>query len=252
MKVTLRYHMEDALNILLETKNTRLTFIEPPAEWPAEKKAEHLAYMRDTIKSSWEFIDYIFSIEVVTRVFTHQLVRTRTGSYAQQTQRATDVREQPIMEPSSIANDQHRHELWTRGVAAMIEAYSGLIDAGTPIQDARGMMPVHTTTSIMCKYNLRTLHDMAKLRLCTRTQGEYQEVFRRMRELVVGVHPWTEDFINVHCVSEGTCAFPRYGKEECPVYLPAMDLTEVKAQAKVLFWSTRHEAAPVSKHGKSM
>ena len=252
MNVELISYTPDALNLLLKTKNTRLTHTDDPATWSDEKKQEHLDYMRDTIKSSWEFVDYTFQIEWVTRAFTHQLVRTRTGSYAQQAMRVVDAREQPILMPPSIAAREECAILW-RTIAALIqEAYGAMIDAGAPAQDARGILPIHVTTSIMAKFNLRTLHDMAKLRMCTRTQGEYQDVFRAMRAEVIKVHPWTEEFIQVQCVESGSCAFPRYGKAECPVYAPSMDHTDVKHEAHMVFWSVRHEAAPMAKDGKAM
>lgn len=252
MQVTLESYTPDALNLLLRTKNTRLTNDDDPADWPEEKRLEHLEYMRDTIKSSWEFVDYTFNIEGVTRAFTHQLVRTRTGSYAQQAMRVVDARNQPVEEPPSIASSEHLDHIWQQAVHEALRGYGNLLDAGAPAQDARGILPTHITTSIMCKFNLRTLHEMAKLRLCTRTQGEYQDVFRQMRELVLTVHPWAAEFIEVHCVATGTCAFPRYGKKECPVYLPEMDNTSVREAARVRFWAVRHEAAPMAVGGKAM
>jgi len=252
MKVELISCTPDALNLLLGTKNTRLTVAEDPAQWSEEKKREHLEYMRDTIKSSWEFVDYVFRISGVTRAFTHQLVRTRTGSYAQQAMRVVDARSQPVECPPSIAANLDLKAEWDAGVAAALMVYGNLVDDGAPIQDARGILPTHITTSIMAKFNLRTLHEMAKLRLCTRTQGEYQDAFREMRRLVVETHPWAEEFIEVHCAATGTCAFPRYGKKECPVYLPAMDNDAVRAAARERFWSVRHEAAPVAVDGKAM
>lgn len=253
MKVSLISFTPDALTLLLRTKNTRLTFDSDPDAWSHAKRMEHLEYMRDTIKSSWEFIDYVFQIEGVTRAFTHQLVRTRTGSYAQQAMRVVDAREQPVECPPSIASDPGRREIWDGGVQDVMSVYGTLVDSGAPIQDARGILPTHITTSIMAKFNLRTLHEMAKLRLCTRTQGEYQDVFRAMRELVVAEHPWAAEFIEVHCVATGTCAFPRYGKESCPVYFPALDNDSVREEAARRFWSgERHEAAPVARGGKAM
>lgn len=252
MKVTLISTTPDALDLLLSTKNTRLTHSSDPSTWTEERRAEHLAYMRDTIKSSWEFVDYVFQIDGVTRAFTHQLVRTRTGSYAQQAMRVVDARAQPVDLPPSIEGREDWLEVWTEGVAAALGAYGDLIDAGAPAQDARGLLPTNITTSIMAKFNLRTLHEMAKLRLCTRTQGEYQDVFRAMRREVIGAHPWAGPFLEVHCVATGTCAFPRYGRAECPVYLPEMDNEPVKRAAAVRFWSVRHEAAPVAKDGKAM
>jgi len=251
MKVSLISYTPDALTLLLKTKNTRLSFSSDPATWSEAQRAEHLAYMRDTIKSSWEFIDYTFNIEGVTRVFTHQLVRTRTGSYAQQAMRVVDASDFPIQRPASV-DTQGATKEWEFADETIRDAYRELLRCGVPAQDARGILPNNVETSIMAKYNLRTLHDMAKLRLCTRTQGEYQDVFREMRRLVAEVHPWAEEFLEVHCVATGTCAFPRYGKDECPVYLPEMNNDWVKDAARKRFWAVRHEAAPVAKNGKAM
>ena len=103
--------------------------------------------------------------------------------------------------------------------------------------------------------DLRTLHEMAKLRLCTRTQGEYQRVFREMRARVIEIHPWVgeHDFLEVHCAANGTCAFPRYGKTSCGLYHPAMDLDWLKKQVKRQYWSAAPQVAvPVAKDGRTM
>lgn len=252
MKVTLVSVTPDALTLLLRTKNTRLAHGDDPATWSEAKRQEHLDYMRDTIKSSWEFCDYVFEIEGVTRAFTHQLVRTRTGSYAQEAMRVVDAREHPVEVPPAIAENPLWETYWTNAVGAAMGGYAALIDRGAAPQDARGLLPTNITTSIMAKFNLRTLHDMAKLRLCTRTQGEYQDVFRAMRAAVIAVHPWAAEFLEVHCVATGTCAFPRYGKKECPVWFPAMDNAEVRDRARHRFWTLRYEASPVAVDGKAM
>lgn len=251
MKVTLTSFTPNALTILLRTKNTRLSSADDPAGWSEEKRREHLEYMRDTIKSSWEFVDYVFEIEGVTRVFTHQLVRTRTGSYAQQAMRVVDARGFECAVPPSVEGSD-AEEVYSESVRTAFDAYGMLVDAGVPAQDARGLLPNNVLTSITAKFNLRTLHEMAKLRLCTRTQGEYQDVFRAMRAAVVDLHPWAAEFLEVHCVATGTCAFPRYGKAECPVYSEGMDNTRVREEARRVFWAVRHEAAPMAKDGKAM
>ncbi len=253
MKVELVSYTPDALNLLLRTKGTRLAHGEDPAAWPEERKLEHLRYMRDTIKSSWEFVDYTFRIEGVTRAFTHQLVRTRTGSYAQEAQRVVDVRNYPVVRPEASLAKANAMAVWMEAEEHARRAYAQMIDAGVPVQDARGILPTAITTSIMAKYSLRALSEMARLRLCTRTQGEYQDVFRAMRAAVLVVHPWAEEFIQVECVASGSCAFPRYGREGCPVYFPELDREQVKATAHRRFWSAeRFEAVPVVKDGKTM
>lgn len=254
MKVSLLSFTPDALNLLLKTKNTRLKFDQPPEEWTEAQRMEHLEYMRDTIKSSWEFVEYVFRIDGVTRAFTHQLVRTRTGSYAQEAMRVVDASEHPVDIPPKIADNPRHKQIWDAGVGTVMQAYAALLEEGAAPQDARGALPTNITTSIMCKFNLRTLHEMAKLRLCTRTQGEYQDVFRAMRDLVHTEHPWVAEhgFLEVHCVSTGTCAFPRYGKNECPVWDPILDNTRARLLAAAKWNSVRHEASPVAREGKAM
>jgi len=256
MKVALINYTQDALNLLLRTKGTRLKHGEDPATWSEEKKAEHLAYMRDTIKSSWEFVDYVFEITGVTRAFTHQLVRTRTGSYAQEAMRVIDATGfEHLVPPSVVDGDPYAGHVWGAIMRDIDGAYKNLVDAGVPRQDARGVLPTNVLTNITAKFNLRTLAAMSELRLCTRTQGEYQDVFREMRRLVCEVHPWAEEFINVFCVNHAHCAFPRYGEAECPVYEAVTPNAAFDGHRRIIrlrFDSVRHEARPVAKNGKAM
>lgn len=257
MKVTLLSYTPDALTLLLRTKGTRLAHSGDPATWSDAQREEHLAYMKDTIKSSWEFVEYVFLIEGVTRAFTHQLVRTRTGSYAQESQRTVDVRDHSVLGPNleghPYSNDLA--QMWAAAVLKCKDVYTEMVDKKVPVQEARGILPTNMTTSIVCKFDLRTLHNMAKVRLCTRTQGEYQDAFRFMRQRVIETHPWVEQhqFLEVECVSTGTCAFPRFGKTSCKFYDPAMDLDAHKARYHKMFWTTdKQVAVPVARDGKTM
>lgn len=253
MKVELLSYTPDALNLLLRTKNTRLAGGEDPATWSDEKRQEHLEYMRDTIKSSWEFVSYTFKISGVTRAFTHQLVRTRTGSYAQEAMRVVDASTRAVDIPPSVKAIPAADDVFNRAADIALTAYAEMEELGVPRQDARGILPTNILTSICANFNLRTLSDMAKVRLCTRTQGEYQNAFRAMRAAVVGVHPWAAEFIEVQCVATGTCAFPRYGKKDCKFYDPRMDLTTLRKEVALRFWSEEmQEAQPVLKDGKTM
>lgn len=243
----------DALGILLRTKNTRLgNSGDDPALWPADKQREHLAYMRDTIKSSWEFVDYTFEISGVTRAFTHQLVRTRAGAYAQESQRTVDVSGNGVLMPDRVLKDEEARAMWDHAVATVHTAYVAMLERGIPAGDARGILPTNVLTSITCKFNLRTLSEMAKVRLCTRTQGEYQSVFRAMRAAVLEQHPWAAEFIEVACIADGRCAFPRYGRKECPMYDAAMEpAAGMTDQRRARFELVRHEATPIARAGKA-
>jgi flavin-dependent thymidylate synthase len=243
MKVELISYTPSALTLLLSTKNTRLAGGEDPATWTEERRQQELSYMLGTIKSSWEFVDYTFRISGVTRAFTHQLVRTRTGSYAQEAQRVVDVRDHEVVVPEGMP--EQAQKAYRTAVDEALYGYGKALEYGAAPQDARGVLPTNITTSIVAKFNLRTLHETAKLRLCTRTQGEYQNVFRRMRELVLAIHPWTDGMLEVACAADGRCAFPNYGPEHCPVWFPELDHTARAAEAKQRFWAAeRYEAAP--------
>ena len=199
MKVKLINATSDAVNLLLFTKNTRLMNDEGAYDkikaWPQEQKDEHLDYMLNTIKSSWEFIDYTFDIRDVSRGFTHQFVRTRQGSYAQQSQRTVDMTGFEYYTPERIIADGMAKEIYDGTMEIINQRYQQLITAGVPAEDARGILPTNIYTNIVAKFNLRTLHEMAKSRLSPRAQGEYREVFTMMVAEVVKEHPWAKPFL---------------------------------------------------------
>lgn len=248
MKVELINRTTWALETLLYTKNTRLqgeqTF-DDIVEWDEEKKLDHLDYMKDTIQSSWEFVDYVFEISGVTRAFTHQLVRTRTASFAQESQRTIDAYNHEVINTSNS-------KVFDSCAQDVMHDYSRMInEEGIPIQDARGILPTNISTSIIVKLNLRTLHDMGLLRLCTRTQGEYQRAFKLMRDCVIEVHPWAKKFIKVHCAWYGSCAFPNY--KECPVKWENSDVEDAAAKLDYArrWRNVDHEANPIANGGKT-
>lgn len=223
MKVTLINWTPDPLETLIFTKNTRLhldgTGMEEIKAWPEAKKMEELEYMKGTIKSSWEFVQLMFVIEGVTRAFTHQLVRHRVGtSFAQQAQRVVDLADfEDIPGPSILANPEAQ-AFWDIAMDEIRSNYAELTRGlGVKRQDARGIVPTNVSTNIIFGANLRTLHEMARIRLCVKAQGEFQDVFRAMRAAVVEVMPWVEDMIQVECCVSGTCAFPTYPVDDCPV-----------------------------------
>lgn len=257
MKVELIRYTQDALDLLLETKNTRMTG-KPVSEMTESEKQEHWRYMLDTIKSPFDFVDYIFDITAVSKNMTHQMVRTRTGAYQERTSRAQEssafdaIRPKAFEHPSDC-NDENafddvhirNHSLaekWDDAMATIDALYQELRAAGAEIQDARAVLPSNMQTHIMAKFNLRTLQQMASNRLCTRTQGEYQEVFRAMVAEVLKVHPWANPLLQPQCIGMGKCAFPRHGKAHCPWYRDWMDTTAQQEELRIQFWN----AAPIT------
>lgn len=239
MKVTLIDYQKNALDILIYTKDTRLkegATLQDISNWSYEKKIKELEKIKDTIQSSWEFVTYILDIQNVSRNFTHQLVRTRTQSYAQESLRAVDASEKTVY-------NLGLNDAYDEAVKTSFECYKEQLEANVPMQDARGCLPGDILTNIIVKTDLRTLHNTALIRLCTRTAGEYQSIFKEIKSAVVSVHPWAESFINVACVQTGICCFPRY--QECPVKPFTVHINQdTKDSIKSIWESTNHIADP--------
>jgi len=186
--------------VLIFTKSTRLQM--SPALmnsinlWPDDKVQAELEYMSKTIPSSWEFCDYTFLITGVTRAFTHQLVRSRNASYAQQTMRILNVDGWDYGTGPTISASIARTETYARGMDAIAETYRELIADGAAVEDARGILPTNILTNIVMKANLRNLCDLLRKRASVRTQGEYRDVMDLVRAEIVRVHPFAEIFLN--------------------------------------------------------
>tara|TARA_R110002049_G_scaffold59073_1_gene159928 strand:+ start:370 stop:1020 length:651 start_codon:yes stop_codon:yes gene_type:complete len=201
MKVELINATSDAVNLLLFTKNTRLMNDDDSyskiMDWSDEKKQSELDYMLNTIRSSWEFIDYTFDVRDVSRGFTHQFVRTRQASYAQQSQRTVDMGGFSYYTPDRFYEPENEYQklIYDQAMEAINMNYQQLRELGIPAEDARGILPTNIHTNIVAKFNLRTLSEMAKSRLSPRAQGEYQQVFKLMVKEVVKIHPWAEPFL---------------------------------------------------------
>lgn len=184
---------------LIYTKRTRLEQSEET--WnltmalTPEEVARELAYVRDSVRSSWEFVSFTFQISNVGRGFTHQLVRTRTASYAQQSQRVVDMSDFDYTCGPVIANDPRMLEVYETVMEYIREGYQALLEMGAPAQDARGILPTNVATSIIMEVNLRTLADLAAKRDNPRAEGEYHKVFKAMAEVAIAKLPWIDRFL---------------------------------------------------------
>jgi len=199
MKVTLIYATPGAVDLLLFTKNTRLNLspglMDEIKAWPEEKKMRELEYMSKTVPSSWEFVDLIFVIEGVSRAFTHQLVRTRTASYAQQAMRVANMTDFEYETGPSIEKDVDLKYAYDGYMKEINTSYQALLKDGAAPEDARGILPTNIHTNIVAKYNLRAFSDLVIKRSDGRVQSEYQLALWKMVDEVLRVWPWAELFI---------------------------------------------------------
>lgn len=191
-----------AAGLLAFTKNTRLQMTPDGfgkfATMEPGELGKEIEYMSTSIPSSWEFVDMIFAINGVSRATAQQITRTRTGTFAMQSQRVTDMRD-VTWDSHSGENKEAGYSVSTdwydNNMKEAINSYGVAIDHGMALEDARDLLPIGVHCNLVAKYNLRTLVELVRSReRSLRVQGPYQEVVRSMREQVEAVWPWVHHF----------------------------------------------------------
>lgn len=178
-----------AAKLLAYTKNTRLNMTPAGLDEFMQKDAafiaEEMKYMASTIPSSWEMADLIFAINGVSRATAQQITRTRTATFAMQSQRVSDM--------SGVTFDPH--DEWTDNVMrSNIAMYEIAVERGKPLEDARDLLPIGVHCNLIAKYNLRGLVELCRARDSLRVQGPYRDVCAQMKAAVIEVWPWSETF----------------------------------------------------------
>ncbi len=128
-------------------------------------------------------LDFIFEIEGVSRVLSHQLVRHRMAWFLQQTQRSTDPTHLvPILPPTvteaGMENDYSQHWDKTKSL------YHTLVEKGVPIEDARYILPNATQTRLVMKIDGSNLIHFLKLRIDPHAQWEIRELAKQIHSLI--------------------------------------------------------------------
>lgn len=175
-----------------------------------ERKEFVQQVLKTKLQAPFEFVQFHFLVEGVTRAFTHQMVRQRTAVYAQESLRFAVKSERgvatPVALPPSLAGTktademwgeegnerQQQRDLWDGALVAVDNAYAELIERGMPAEDARGLLPHNTLTRLHYSTNLRALLDHAGNRLCTQAQFEWRLVFSRIAEAIRNYDPFAQ------------------------------------------------------------
>ncbi|BCU67320.1 thymidylate synthase (FAD) [Sulfolobales archaeon HS-7] len=196
MRVVLVSYLHDAEKIVAiasKISRTRKGWREIPDEevdvWIRE------AFLHNYL-SPFEHISYTFSIEGISRVASHQLIRHRIASYTQTSHRFArpiDQYYQPVVPPSAEGKIE---ELYKKEY----EMYFSLLSSGVPEEDARYILPNGVNTNIVVTMNARELINFFALRLCSRAQWEIREVAWAMFEQVRSVHPRIFKYAGPSCI----------------------------------------------------
>lgn len=167
---------------------------------------------------SLEDIRFSFAVRGVSRVVTHQIVRTRAAAFKQQSQQDTWQGDTPEFRmPESIWVNPVLRAEWISCLVECHRVYNLAIDADVQYKDARYILPEGTTNFIYCEYSLRTFLEMYAYRACVMFQEELVWITREMGRLLVENHPYLEPYIKISCEKVKKCTFqgPERVEETC-------------------------------------
>jgi thymidylate synthase (FAD) len=191
---------------------------------PLESEAAMGEWLRDRVlkRGHWgilEHLNFSFAIRGISRACSHQLVRHRIASYAQQSQRYVDKAEFRYIVPERVRACPEalaRFRGIMDGLMADYGALQALLHEADPAanaekinEDARFILPNACETELVMSLNARQLLEISKKRLCSRAQWEIRALFRAMRVLVQAEVPVVFDNLGAECAwgpcHEGGC-----------------------------------------------
>ena len=155
-------------------------------------------------------LTYVYAVEGISRACSHQLVRHRTASYSQQSQRYIPVRrlrERVVVPPSVSENALEEYLALIEGAS---DVYEGLVDRGVPREDARFVLPNATETSLLFTIDGRSLLHFFGIRCCNRAQWEIRALADRMLAEVRREEPALFNRAGPYCYRLGYCPEGRF------------------------------------------
>ena len=130
-------------------------------------------FVAGIVKSGHEAVIEHFNITVkftTDRGITHEIVRHRIASYAQESTRYCNYskdkfsKEIAVVKPVDIAEGTQEFEDWKEAMEAAEKAYFKLLEDGCKAQVARSVLPTCAKTELMATMNLRELRHFLRLR----------------------------------------------------------------------------------------
>lgn len=146
-----------------------------------------------------EWVTVVFECSGVSRGLTHELVRTRQASFAQQSMRHTDMGKANLRMPTEVAQDKWLRLMWMNAAEDARRTYEGLVTLDVPYQDARTVLPIGTETYIIASYPLKVFLDTYAYRACYMFYPEIVELFRLMKIALLEHCLWLEPYVKIGC-----------------------------------------------------
>lgn len=170
--------------------------------WGADVTDKEKNYRRgvDCIKSNhgrtMEFPDIFLTIngyssKVIREFYTHVIGNTRLQSST----RYIDYSNQfENVIPNTVKNNSEALNVWNEFMKKVPETISKLKEFGVPTEDATNVLPLAYETKIVVKMNLRSLMNMAEMRLCNRAYWEYRQL---MKDIMWALENYSDEWEDI-------------------------------------------------------
>ena len=137
-------------------------------------KMGHLATLR--------FASATFMVSNITRVCSHQFVRSKHLDFLQQSQRYVNQSNVTFTTPIDVLKNQELLQMYSKGVADAFVLYDKLIEKGIKKEDARFVLPECTNTTLIVTGNFQAWKDFIHLRDDKAAQWEIRDVAQRIKK----------------------------------------------------------------------
>jgi thymidylate synthase (FAD) len=150
------------------------------------KRAEHCVTKGHL--STLRFAHATFLVEDISRICSHQFVRSKHLDFLQRSQRYCNEGEVESVMPDSIMSSIYHIDAWEiQNHAKWL--YDKLIADGFKKEDARFILPQGTTTELLVVGNFQAWYDFIKLRSGKEAQWEIRAVAHEINRQLHGIAP---------------------------------------------------------------
>jgi len=152
------------------------------------------AFVRRLIKSGHtstiEHVSITFKL-TTDRAVSHELVRHRIASYSQESQRYCAYKDEiNIIKPHWYDDaDYNMKSEWYFSIYSSEARYQRLLAMGMRPEDARGVLPNATATTIVCTFNFRSLLNFFNLRTSKGAHPDIRKFAKELHEYCKDTYP---------------------------------------------------------------
>jgi len=132
--------------------------------------------LRDKTFDVIEHAVFMFELEGISRVCSHQVVRHRIASYDQESQRFSAVEKEDFIIPHSVQSSPEALRIYEEVIKHSLEVFKKLKELEVPKEDARFILPQSIGTKLVITANARSLMHFFWQRLAPQAQWEIREL----------------------------------------------------------------------------